>query len=673
MKNINLKRRTEAIGDVDGVQVIWDAKEGPYAFSDKGEIHLPPISDSEITDDDVMMIRGYCDHEIRHTRHSKNKTLERREAEKKDGMLRILTNVFEDARIEKISSGRAGEQVNIVKLRKKIRNDVVHNEYENPYSHAVTAFLYRNHNIDFDLPEDAETCYKELEPHFQEILRASSCNEVHDIAKEIVEKVKSDESEQPEPGEGEPGKGEGDGGASDERSEGSTESSNSDDPSNSDVNNGDDPIDSSDPSNADDDADNDDADTGGDTNNGDYSGKDGDSEDVGGSSGEDAEGDPKDEKGSASQGTSEGQSEVVENKIKAITADLAGADISKQIAKDIESLANGHSKDVADYTSYTDGDIFIRYQYDPDVKSQGIEKFISPETKAIAKALVKHFRSKTDTYRHHGMKRGSKVSLSRITQFAENLNDSPFYKEENSDQINAKVSILIDLSGSMGNLTKNATAFGCILAQALHQLNIDFEMIGFTNWNMQGSKKWRRLHGDSIEHYHSPFPKVYEIFHEFGDKFREKRFINIANQIVGNFFAHERRIKEYPDINVANLVNQNDDGESLYEISRRIMKASKQGEKKIVFVLSDGEPAAEYSPRIGYSSHASVRSHLKKIVNKIKEKTDIDVFAFGFSDAGAVASYYGKDNSMYVPRFDAELIKNFLKELKEKLGKSLNS
>ena len=672
---MKLKRRTEAIGQLDDVKVYWDAGKTPYWDPADDSVHLPSIPDHEITDEDVMFIRGYIDHENRHHLYSKNMTKDRTEALNKIKGLHGLVNCLEDARIEAIYR-KAGEKFNLIRLRNKLCVKASGIEYKNPYAHAVTAFLYRHHGIDFELPDKSEKAYSELSGIFKDVLEAQSINEVHDYALMIFDKIKDsiedevtnknkkddhkkDEEDQDKLGDSESGtnKDETEKREIDNKDlEGETEEQEVENEEGE----------KSGPGESEDESEDEDSEGSGSSKSEDESEDEADSAEGSGNK-EDFE-DPR---------TPEEIAKEIEDAInkaeEEIEKELEGNDFADEMKKKIEELA-GDSDTNYKYISYTKGDVFNRYKFDPNFHpADDISKMLDLNAKMITRQMIKVLRSKTDTYRKYGEKKGKRIAKSKLAGFSSGMNNAPFYKEENVEQISAKVSILVDMSGSMGATVKDAAAFATILASSLNALKIDFEILGFYNVSALNCHIWNVEHSKDAINCHSPWPKIYEVFHEFGTPYKEKKFINIANQITQGYFSRNKRFEQYGDHNFAGKIKNNDDGESVYEASRRLLKYSNPEDKKILFVLSDGQPMAENIKPGNLKTRVTgnAREHLRVVLNKIRKETDIDIFAFGFSGATAVASYYGKENSIYISEISEEFKKRFIQEMKEKLVGSL--
>lgn len=665
MKNIALKRRTEAIAEIDGIKIFWDAQSTPYWNGETDSVHLPPIPDHEITEEDIIWVRGYIDHEKRHSIHSKGVTSERLDIFKKKPDFHQLANLLEDVRIEQ-KPGRSGEKINLFKLRSAMAIDVskfMESSASSPISQAITAFAYRTHGIKFNLDEKAEKAYESLKSDFSAVISANSYNKVIDIAEKLYEKIE-DEITPPPPkmkpdtiGTSKSGSSAG-GSQSVNFIESDEDDSSWEDDEDSEGDEGDEGDGGGEGDEKNEEEKNDVGTGVSDDKNEDKE----ENSESSNSSNEEKDEDESDESNVSNSTDSSYSMEDGANLFRLSDIEKATSDEISKI-KCIEESGRGNKS----YTSYTLGDVFVKYEFKPEMVfnvHNDIEKLVDINTRQITKNLVKILRSKTDTYRKFGEKKGKKIAKNRIAGFAMETNDAPFYVDLNSEQIHAKVIILVDLSSSMRNNIVKASAFSYLIAKALSQLNIDFEVLGFYNVNMRESANWRRLHKSSSEHYCSPYPKVYETYHSFGKKFKPTTYVNVANQIIKNWFDSKRCLPGYEDCISGKVIKQNDDGEHVYEGAIRLLKNSKKEDKKIMFVISDGCPCSE---QVYLCGHQSCSDYLVSVMNKIRQKTDIDIFGFGFEGAHSISNFYGEKNSIYIPHFDGEFANAFVKELKNKL------
>lgn len=673
-----MKRRTEAIAEIDGIKIFWDAPGTPYWNRETDSVHLPPVPDHQITDEDIVWVRGYIDHEKRHSFYSKQVTVDRLEMFRIDPNFHQMANLLEDVRIEQ-KSGRSGEKVNLVKLRSALAikvSEFMEKNTVSPIASAVTAFAYRVHGLPFTISAEAEVAYTKYTPDFDAVVKATSYNKVIDIAKKIYDAAKGEDFTPP-PGTGgmhiekkRKLKGDVIGKSSAGTAEGGDNFDEGEDGEPSDG-------------------------EGENTEDSSVDLEEGDGNSEG--DGSDSCGNPEEKKkksSSNSSANSKGESidpagegaehgagnnfktsgdEKDQTEVEMEDEELYKlSDIEDAAAKEISKIKIDKSES-KNYTSYTLGDVFINYDYLPEMnfeRQYNIESCINVNTRMITKNLVKILKSKTDTYRKYGERKGKRIAKNRIAGFAMGLNDAPFYVDINTEQIHAKVMILVDLSSSMQRHVVKASAFSYIIAKALGQLNIDFEVLGFYNIGMADSRIWQNQHAKASANYNSPYPKIYEVYHSFGKKFKNDTYVNVSNQIVANWYSAHRKIAPYFDVNsgAGARTKQNEDGEHVYEGAIRLLKNSVREDKKIMFVISDGAPCSEQVHVHSISSrYESCSDYLVKVIEKIRKSTDIDIFGFGFNGAEDIGTYYGEENSIYIPDFNDNFEKVFVSELKSKL------
>ena len=155
-------------------------------------------------------------------------------------------------------------------------------------------------------------------------------------------------------------------------------------------------------------------------------------------------------------------------------------------------------------------------------------------------------------------------------------------------EVDTAVSILVDLSGSMGGANKIGLAQQCViaLAESIDAAGIKYEILGFTN-DFRGV-------GGSVD-YDRSAPLHMFIFKQF-----EERLFEAKGSIAG--------------IKHMNLWD-NADGDAIAKTQHRL--AARQESRHVMLVLSDGSPASS-------GSHANISRYTRKAVdNAVKAGTDI--------------------------------------------------
>lgn len=150
--------------------------------------------------------------------------------------------------------------------------------------------------------------------------------------------------------------------------------------------------------------------------------------------------------------------------------------------------------------------------------------------------------------------RSGRLDTSRLSDVLRGKDDL-FRRKEPVHMVNSAVSLLVDCSGSMsGEPHQNACAAAIMLAEALQGVGCSVEVAGFTEFSGNA---------DGL---------IHDLWLPFG-----KRFIR------DNMLNHMGKIASY--------LRNNADGENILWAYNRL-KAQKE-KRKILIVLSDGEPAAQ--------------------------------------------------------------------------------
>jgi len=174
-------------------------------------------------------------------------------------------------------------------------------------------------------------------------------------------------------------------------------------------------------------------------------------------------------------------------------------------------------------------------------------------------------------------------------------NKRVFTQTVEGQTVDTAVSILIDLSGSMGSGSNSraghARCATIALAETFNALKMPYEVVGFHNVDST-VRIDRTGSGDNMRQD----PQEYVVFKEFNDKYRKVR--NRLGSISGN--------------------GTNSDSPAVLEMAKRL--AARPESRKIMFVLSDGQPNAE-----GVCREIQA-NHLRKVV-KMATDAGIEVIA----------------------------------------------
>lgn len=183
-------------------------------------------------------------------------------------------------------------------------------------------------------------------------------------------------------------------------------------------------------------------------------------------------------------------------------------------------------------------------------------------------------------------------------------------------EIDTAVEILVDLSGSMGYAGSKGTKacqarmVSIALGETFDALKVPFEVIGFHNTIPMGRRDLHarsRTEGDGVTYPRFPFE--FQIYKAFNDNFKKvrRRFVGISGR------------------------DQNADGEAVMEAAKRL--ALRPEKRKILFVLSDGEPCC---PGVPFPVAAA---NLRDAVTRVT-RSGIEVFGVGMNHK-TIGSFYG--------------------------------
>ena len=192
--------------------------------------------------------------------------------------------------------------------------------------------------------------------------------------------------------------------------------------------------------------------------------------------------------------------------------------------------------------------------------------------------------------------------------------------------VNSCVQIVIDLSGSMrGDKINTACAAAYTLAEALSRISVKTLISGFTTYT------------NSIPGIGREFNRSEALFlpvmKHWDSSITDKQVIMNLGAICGSV-----------------LLAENVDGESIATLMQHF--SGRQEDRKIMIVLSDGEPACH-----GYG----MSSHLKEVVRQIETETDINLLAIGV-ETDAPRQFYS--NNICISTVE-ELSKTLIKEIQK--------
>jgi cobalamin biosynthesis protein CobT len=166
-------------------------------------------------------------------------------------------------------------------------------------------------------------------------------------------------------------------------------------------------------------------------------------------------------------------------------------------------------------------------------------------------------------------------------------------------KVDTAVEILVDESGSMGGKMRRAIEVVIALGETLSAINIPFEVVGWTN---VGSSSYG-------EGYTRFMPFAFRVVKEFAES-----WATVCHRAV-----------------TLSAQSENVDGEAVWQVAQRI--AVRKEARKIIFVLSDGEPCG--------GGHY-LNEHLNEVVKRLT-RAGIEVYGIGIQTT-AVRKFYNAAN-----------------------------
>ena len=198
-------------------------------------------------------------------------------------------------------------------------------------------------------------------------------------------------------------------------------------------------------------------------------------------------------------------------------------------------------------------------------------------------------------------------------------NSLSFKKEKDLDFKDTIVTLLIDNSGSMrGRPITIAALCADILSRTLERCSVKVEILGFTTKNWKGGKSREEWNKNNKQKNPGRLNDLRHIIYKSADMQWRQSKENLGLML-----------KE-------GLLKENIDGEAIAWAYTRLKK--RKEERKILMVISDGAPVDDST--LSVNSGDFLEKHLKKIVNFIENKDDVEILAIGIGHD--VSRYYKK-------------------------------
>jgi cobaltochelatase CobT len=366
--------------------------------------------------------------------------------------------------------------------------------------------------------------------------------------------------------------------------------------------------------------------------------------------GEGVKGDETDK--SADEADEEGEAAVVEDEAEdgpPVEAEpppspFEGLEIS---AEGFEELIAGKLSDAmleacgdVDYLVYSkDFDVIAPYEVDPVGYDDNWLTQLENETMHMVGPMqkdIERMMAAQDRVLHIPAQRRGRMHSASLHKIAVK-DDRIFRIREEHHATNTAVSLVIDNSGSMRGMSGGAkidVAMGAayVLSQTLERVRVAHECIGFTTVCNRG-----RTMAERWGYGHEEYTKLLEEEKKLG------RFYSRHGPIWMPIFKDfDERItstvkKRFADVPQRMRMNGNTDGESLEYAAQRLLK--RREKRKVMIVLSDGEPCGEGSQPL------EEIKHMKQVVPQL-QKAGIELVGIGIM-SHSVRHFYDRHVVLY--------------------------
>jgi cobalamin biosynthesis protein CobT len=233
---------------------------------------------------------------------------------------------------------------------------------------------------------------------------------------------------------------------------------------------------------------------------------------------------------------------------------------------------------------------FIRYYNDVCGSSVVAQENFAQQVRKLIQ-----IRAKVQT--QYGVKKG-KLDQSRLSRICFNtpgFNERVFKNKIENKTLDAAISVLVDMSGSMsGKKAYYALASTLLLNEVASTLNIPLEIVGFS---------------DTTESKSDPLMFIYKSFST----------LKVSSDDLKTSFA-----KSSP------WMNGNPDGENILWAYDRLIKRKER--KRILIVMSDGSPAAT-------RSSYGIEHFTLETIREIEKSKKVDIYGLGLC-SDSVRHYY---------------------------------
>jgi len=287
------------------------------------------------------------------------------------------------------------------------------------------------------------------------------------------------------------------------------------------------------------------------------------------------------------------------------TDNISGSEIKEERNNNISSKVSALKLSGEVYTAYRDEDVFEVVNPFAFLKEKYRERKAKLGKPLLS--LVSSIQEKMEAVVNNsvisGLESGN-INTKMLPEIAFSLRKDVFTDIHEGLDLNTAVSICVDQSYSMCNVSKYVIDTMIVLGETLHRIEVPFEIFGSSTKTPRNKNfcftRWRSM--------------VFSIYKKFEDNW------NSVGSTVMNYHGIENHI----------------DGEAIsYAVSNLSLRKEK---RKIIFVITDGETFSGQDEK----SDEKVSNNLSRVLSDAR-KNGIEVYALSIDCGNAVAVHYGKE------------------------------
>jgi cobaltochelatase CobT len=562
-----------------GIRVIF---EGNKAYTDGKKIVLPQLS-SELSEDDIEDIRAYLYHEVSHSLYT-NFDVFKKAQETHGQALKIMLNYFCDIRIERlIAKQYPGTETPLITLRNKLTKKALGRLQDGEpffiFCFALAEDMRGNRHPEFESTPTGALAYELSKDFTPRLNGATSTTELLTVCLDLIKKIKElapNKSPEDETGTEISNSS----GEKSSAQNGSTPSQ----PGQENTSKNESPVDDNAASEVNPSEKKDNLEitkqAAKDILNSienlnktkDKSSDHGEQNDDGQGIGEQSENEEQGDEDTSGLGTME---------------DFINKDVLSGLTKDSNGARSKNGRNYHDHrieiTSGTESLPFTT-QFDEEINFSGRSEydegysFIRSKILSVASGVrnkIERVLASNSIERKTSLQKRGRLDRRKLARLATDGDfDRPFFKLDSIESQKTAVTILIDLSGSMSGMKiKHAQLAASAMAEALTGLQIHFEVLGF-----------ECLFDNRVSN--------------FTKNQKSARFNRTTERLSHKIFK-DFKTSSLSGIAAIKAGNNNADGESVMWAAKRLTERPEK--RKILIVLSDGNPVADGDQSILYS------------------------------------------------------------------------